>query len=131
MRPTPWLRPALLGPLCFLCTALVASPAAAASFPIGDTLTVIQRPLLNIPAFALPGDMLAISCAASPATTGWSAELRHGSLIAPLTILSATYDPTTLWWTLSARLPDSARTPRPAPCTCLPCFNAWHDCCPI
>jgi predicted MPP superfamily phosphohydrolase len=73
---------------------------------IGDTLTVIQRPLLNIPALVRPGDTLDISCMADPATAGWGAELRHGALIAPLQILDATYDASTTWWTVSVRVPS-------------------------
>ena len=69
---------------------------------IGDTLTVIQRPLLNIPAMVMPGDTLEISCAADPATTGWAVELRHGAISIPLSMIGATYDAMTLWWTVSA-----------------------------
>jgi len=73
---------------------------------IGDTLTVIQRPLLNLPALITPGDTLKISCVADPATTGWTAALLHDSLVIPLEIVSSNYDPTTLWWTLSALIPS-------------------------
>ena len=75
-------------------------------FPMGDTLTVIQRPLLNIPAFVLPGDVLVVECEADPSTTGWAAELRHGSLQVPLSVLNSVYDPTTLWWEISAQVPE-------------------------
>jgi len=75
-------------------------------FPIGDTLTIIQRPLLNIPAFALPGDSLVIECEADPSTSGWTAELLHGSLQIPLVVLSSVYDPSTLWWTITAQIPN-------------------------
>ena len=75
------------------------------SLAIGDTLTVIQRPLLNIPAMITPHDTLEISCAADPSTTGWAAQLRHGAISIPLSIVDATYDASTLWWTLSATIP--------------------------
>jgi len=71
----------------------------------GDTLTIIQRPLLNIPALAAPGDTVEISCAANPATTGWAAQLHHELTQVPLTILSSSYDATTLWWTLQTQIP--------------------------
>jgi len=80
-------------------------PGGAGPIPIGDTLTVIMRPLVNIPAIVRPGDTLSISCEADPATSGWSAELWHGLLQIPLEMLSSSYDPSTLWWTLSARVP--------------------------
>jgi hypothetical protein len=73
--------------------------------PKGDTLTVIQRPLLNIPALVRPGDTLKISCDADPATTGWAAQLEHELLQIPLPILSSSYDATTLWWTLQTQIP--------------------------
>jgi hypothetical protein len=74
--------------------------------PKGDTLTVIQRPLLNIPALVRPGDTLVINCDAIPATTGWTAQLQYGLTQFPLTILSSSYDATTLWWSLSAEIPS-------------------------
>jgi len=71
----------------------------------GDTLTIIQRPLLNIPALVTPGNTLAIECQADPATTGWAAQLQYKLNQVPLTILSSSYDATTLWWTLQAQIP--------------------------
>jgi len=92
--------------LDFMLTATTGGGGEA----IGDTLTVIQRPLANIPALVLAGQPLEINCAAVPATTGWQAALVHGDLTLPLTVSSATYDPSTLWWTLeaviSAGIPD-------------------------
>ncbi|MEN8007892.1 MAG: metallophosphoesterase [Candidatus Krumholzibacteriota bacterium] len=72
---------------------------------IGDTLTIIQRPLVNIPALVTPGQTLEISCAADPATTGWQAEISHEALTLPLTVTAAAYDPATEWWTLSTTVP--------------------------
>jgi hypothetical protein len=73
---------------------------------IGDTLTVIQRPLLNIPAFVTPGGMIPIECEAPAGATAWSAELTHGFLTVPLRIAAATYDEATGWWRLTAEVPD-------------------------
>ena len=84
---------------------LLTSGATAQTYTLGDTLTVIQRPLLNIPSIVRPGDPLPISCDADPATTGWSASLVRGALEVPLAIDAASYDPTTLWWTLSVTTP--------------------------
>ncbi len=72
---------------------------------IGDTLTVIQRPLLNIPALVVPGDTLEIGCVADPATTGWTAALEYGALEVLLPVVAAVHDPATLWWTVSAIVP--------------------------
>jgi len=44
-------------------------------YPIGDTLTIIQRPLLNIPVIATPGDTIKIECEADLTTTGWRLEI--------------------------------------------------------
>ena len=77
------------------------------TFPaVGDTLTIIQRPLLNIPSMILPGDTLPIECDAPPATTGWAAGLIRNETTVPLTIVASSYDPSTEWWTLSAEIPD-------------------------
>src|SRR5207247_877361 len=51
----------------------------------GDTLTVIWRPLPNLPAFARPGDIFPVTANAPSSATGWSASLRLGSLAFPLT----------------------------------------------
>jgi 3',5'-cyclic AMP phosphodiesterase CpdA len=75
---------------------------------IGDTLTVIQRPLQNIPALVTSGDTLTIACEADPATTGWAAQLIHLQKTLDLTVTAATYDPTTLWWQLQAVIPPVA-----------------------
>jgi len=72
---------------------------------IGDTLTVIMRPLVNIPAMVAPGQILEINCDADPATTGWQAEISAGAITLPLVIDAASYDPSTEWWTLSITVP--------------------------
>jgi 3',5'-cyclic AMP phosphodiesterase CpdA len=83
----------------------LAGPLETATLPIGDTLTVIQRPLLNIPAIVRPGDTLRVECSAPSSTTGWSALLARGSTEIPLAVLSSTYDASTLWWTIRALVP--------------------------
>ena len=72
---------------------------------VGDTLTVIQRPLVNIPAFVLPGQTLEINCVADPATTGWQAEITFGAATLSLPVVSASYDASTEWWTLNSTVP--------------------------
>ncbi|MBU2502463.1 metallophosphoesterase [bacterium] len=85
---------------------LSACPAPAQTHALGDTLTVIQRPLLNIPSLVVPGGDLVIRCDASPTATGWTASLERGGLDIPLTLDEAAYDPDTLWWTLLAVVPE-------------------------
>ena len=99
MRPLRLIMIAL-----FLVAA--ALPVAAQTYTTADTLTVIQKPLLNIPSLVRPGDSLPISCDADPSTTGWTASLVRGALDIPLTINSATYDSSTLWWTLDCNAPE-------------------------
>ena len=71
-----------------------------------DTLTVIQRPLLNIPAIVRPGDALSIQCEADGATSGWTATLLGGLVSLPMEILGSSYNESTLWWTIQARVPN-------------------------
>lgn len=74
--------------------------------PIGDTLTVIQRPILNVPTIVTPGDTFDINCEADPATTGWTASLVYGSITVPLQIVSSSYSASTTWWTIEAAVPS-------------------------
>ena len=87
--------------------ALAVMPGTApAQWALGDTLTIIQMPLQNIPALVLPGDDLEISCVADPGQTGWGVSLERGGFDIPLTLTSAQYDPQTLWWRLVAQVPE-------------------------
>ena len=99
--------------ILFLALALagLSRPASVSAIAIGDTLTIIQRPLLNIPSFVVPCDTLRIECAAPSSTTGWSARLQFASHEIALPILSASYDPATVWWTLMAQVPEAADIP--------------------
>ena len=85
---------------------VTASPLFAQTYTTGDTLTVIQRPLLNIPSIVRPGDDLEINCVADPSTTGWTATLERGGLNIPLTVTTSSYDATTTWWTVTATIPE-------------------------
>lgn len=64
-----------------LCTALVAIvPRAARAWTYGDTLTVVDYPLPNLPELARPGDTLSVWASAPASAAGWSAGLRFGGL---------------------------------------------------
>lgn len=84
---------------------LAAMPAAAQTWALGDTLTVIQRPLPNIPSFVLVGDHLEVTCAAPASTSGWTVNLERGGLDIPLSVTSATWDADTGWFTVRAPMP--------------------------
>ena len=75
------------------------------STPIGDTLTVIQRPISNIPSIAAPGDELSIVCLAEPATSGWEAILQHQEKVIQLNISSSIYNNDLERWQLTADVP--------------------------
>jgi predicted MPP superfamily phosphohydrolase len=87
----------------FLVLIAIGIPANAV-VP-GDTLTVIQRPLVNLPAIVTPGSTLTVECEAASGTSGWAASLVRGEAEIPLTVQSSIYDPSTLWWTIQALVP--------------------------
>jgi hypothetical protein len=101
-KPAWALAPAMAVALAALVTLGPASEALA----VADTLTVIQRPLLNIPSLVRVGDTLAIDCEASPATGGWTAELVRNQIHLPMQVASSAYDPSTLWWRIMAVVPQ-------------------------
>ncbi|NTV03841.1 hypothetical protein HGA89_02825, partial [bacterium] len=92
--------------MILLICLLFGVRAGAQTYTLADTLTVIQRPLVNIPALVLPGQDLLISCVAPLGTTGWTARLERGALQIPLQVVGAAYDPATTWWTVAAAVPD-------------------------
>ncbi len=75
------------------------------SVPIGDTLTVIQKPLLNIPQIVVPTEDLNIQCLADAATTGWTVELLCNNIVLSLTITENLYNTDLERWFLTAAVP--------------------------
>ncbi len=73
---------------------------------IGDTLTVIQRPLANIPAIVIPGETLEVTCLAPESTTAWSAEIFYNSISISLELLSSNYDTAVNRWFLEFLIPE-------------------------
>jgi len=59
---------------------------------IGDTITVIQKPLMNIPVLTIPEEEFEIQCIAPSSTSNWQAELIHKEKVIPLSINNAFYD---------------------------------------
>lgn len=74
--------------------------------PIGDTITIVQRPLLNIPSIVVPGQELNITCFAPQTTTNWNAELFFSNVTVPLNITQSTYDTNLERWTLKTTIPN-------------------------
>jgi len=82
----------------------IAAPAVFAR-PIGDTLTVIMRPILGVPAIRAAGETLEINASAPPSTDGWSVELLRPPCSFPLDVAGATYNSYRKLWTLRAPIP--------------------------
>ncbi len=96
------LRHAIL----FVLVSLVSTSAFALPYtPPGDTLTVIMRPILNVPAIVPHGDTLEIDCAASGGATGWAASIMYRELNFPLTIASTEFPPSIERWKIKAVVP--------------------------
>jgi predicted phosphodiesterase len=70
-----------------------------------DPITVIHRPLINIPAIVERGRELEITCGAPPGSTNWSARLISPWRTSDLTLLSGRYDAASFRWFLEARIP--------------------------
>lgn len=71
-----------------------------------DTLTVIQRPLLNVPAISLPGENINIECIASQNTQNWSVSLIRGNRTIPMTINNAVYQFSPARWVINVTIPE-------------------------
>ncbi len=74
----------------------------------GDTLTVVMRPILSVPAISTPGGEFVIEALAPPSTTGWGAALRDDHGEATLTLGGATFDDTRKLWFVNAVVPADA-----------------------
>jgi predicted MPP superfamily phosphohydrolase len=72
----------------------------------GDTLTVVMRPILSVPAIVTPGSGFEMEAMAPSTTTNWSAELRRGSDVHELAIANETYRPEYGRWFMNATVPD-------------------------
>ena len=74
--------------------------------PIGDTLTIIQRPLVNIPEIIVPGEEFEIVCLAPEGTVNWDAFLIHKNKTIQLSISQTTYHADLGRWFLTATAPQ-------------------------
>lgn len=92
--------------LCLLGLAFLPLSARSAWNAVGDTLTVIQKPILNVPAIHIPGETLEITAIAPQTTTGWNAALLHGTKRVNLSIFSAQWQAGMNYWILQATVPQ-------------------------
>jgi|GEM_PF-273494 len=74
--------------------------------PQADTLSVVERPVLNIPSIVTPGQQLSLECFASETTTNWGVELFYGDITIPLTVDQANYNSELEKWTLTTTIPS-------------------------
>ena len=94
-----WLG--LIFVLTGVCLAAQTSPYNA----LGDTLTVIQTPILNVPAIHIPGETMPIICLAPSGTTGWTAALSHKQKTIPLQITGVQLLSNPSRWQVNALIP--------------------------
>ena len=97
------------GTLFLLLLALLPAGYLQAQSPynaLGDTLTVIQIPILNVPAIQIPGETMQITCIAPTNTTGWAAYLKHGAKTIPMAITSSEAVTNPSRWILNAVIPQ-------------------------
>ncbi len=71
----------------------------------GDTLTVVMRPIITVPAIVTNGGSFTIEAVAPPLTSGWSAKLLRGDYSKRLSITSADYELDHERWYLTATVP--------------------------
>ena len=100
----PVSRHAPLGVALAVLVALIsAGPARAWTY--GDTLTVIWKPLPNLPTILRPGDALTVWANAPSSATGWSAALRLGALVTPLAPAGGGWQASLGRWVLDFTIP--------------------------
>ena len=97
-------RSFLLLAILLLGLPLGAAPARAA-WTYGDTLTVIMKPLPNLPALALPGSPITVWALAPAGAGSWSASITVGTLTIPLGVPSGGYDAARGRWVLTFTVP--------------------------
>ncbi len=87
--------------ISLLVTALAAQTA------IGDTLTVILKPLLNIPEIVTPGERFTLECDAPTNADNWHVELVHGQTVIELGIYSANFYNSLERWQIQCNIPEN------------------------
>lgn len=93
--------------LALLLALAAALPATAHAWTWGDTLTVIMKPLPNIPSFARPGDTLTVWARAPIGASAWSASLLHGGDEHLLVPRGGDWQPSLDRWVLYFQVPPA------------------------
>jgi len=99
--------------LLLLTALVVMGPVSASAQPtalpgtraIGDTLTVVMRPILSVPRIVADGQSFTIEAKASSSTTGWTATLERGTLSYSLALSSVSYESSYERWFMTATVP--------------------------
>jgi 3',5'-cyclic AMP phosphodiesterase CpdA len=81
-----------------------AAPAAEGR-TVGDTLTVVMRPILSVPEIVADGHGFTIEAKASTGTSGWSAALERDDLSYPLALSGVSYESAYERWFMTATVP--------------------------
>ncbi len=89
----------------YIAAGALESGSVGCDAPKADTLTIVQRPLMNIPAIAAPGETFEIECFAPESTADWNARLLFNELSVDLTIAETEYNAGLDKWTLQTTLP--------------------------
>lgn len=88
-------------------TILPGSVSVNASYNVlGDTLTTIQHPILNIPEIVIPGEEMVITCLAPASTTGWQVNLLHKAKDISLPLINSQYVQNPARWLLTVSIPN-------------------------
>ncbi|MBN1826662.1 MAG: metallophosphoesterase [Candidatus Eisenbacteria bacterium] len=91
--------------LVALLSAAAFAHGSAGAYALGDTLTVIMRPILTVPTILAARETLEVTALAPPETEGWEAALLRPPRAFPLDTVAAAYDTALGRWTLRAAVP--------------------------
>ncbi|MCD4691008.1 hypothetical protein K8S17_06045, partial [bacterium] len=101
--------------LLLLAVLLAVAPASAridegamsGVRAVGDTLTVVMRPILSVPQIVADGQSFTIEAKASSSTTGWTASLERSGLSYALPLSNVTYESSHERWFMTATVPTN------------------------
>ena len=93
-------------PIVLVLGAALTITGPARAYTYGDTLTLIWKPLPNLPSFVQPGQNLTVWANAPSSTSGWTASLRLASLEVPLTLAGGGWQPSLARWVLEFAVPS-------------------------
>lgn len=108
-RPYATLVAAIAAILLASAHATAAEPAPyGTERAVGDTLTVVMRPILSIPQIVTPGGSFTVEAVAAPSTAGWAAALNGGAGSHALAVGPSVYSTEHERWFLTATVPLDA-----------------------